>query len=72
MNKYIEDGIKTYMNALHPIVYIKHFDTNIIDEALSNLGCKENNLKITNSKSQIESDVVDIIERAKIFFIIPN
>lgn len=38
MRKKSEDTLASYVDALHPIIYINHFDFLVIDEALKNIG----------------------------------
>ena len=32
------DMLASYIDALHPIIYINHFDSKVIDEAISRVG----------------------------------
>lgn len=38
MKKSYENVLSSYIDALHPIIYINHFDSNVIDEILLNIG----------------------------------
>ncbi|WP_101909256.1 AAA family ATPase [Marasmitruncus massiliensis] len=38
MQKKFEDILASYVDALHPIIYINHFDFSVIDDALKNIG----------------------------------
>ncbi|TPB51758.1 ATPase, partial [Burkholderia pseudomallei] len=38
MKKSYENLLSSYIDALHPIIYINHFDSNVIDEILMNIG----------------------------------
>lgn len=38
MKKSYENLLASYIDALHPIIYINHFDSNMIDEILLNIG----------------------------------
>ena len=38
MQKKSEDLLASYVDALHSIIYINHFDFNVVDNALRNIG----------------------------------
>ena len=43
MKRNTVDILSSYVDALHPIIYINHFDFKVIDDAIKNIG---NNVKI--------------------------
>ncbi len=66
MKKNTIDKLASYIDALHPIIYINHFDFNVIDEAISSVGgnvkCIEYNnalglLDFNNKSPMIECDL---------------
>ena len=45
MKRSTVDILSSYVDALHPIIYINHFDFKVIDEAIAQVGGKTNNLR---------------------------
>ena len=38
MKRSVVDMLSSYIDALHPIIYINHFDFRVIDEAIAEVG----------------------------------
>ncbi len=49
MKKSSENLLASYIDALHPIIYINHFDFKVIDETLSAIGKNVNIVEFNNA-----------------------
>lgn len=49
MREKFEDNLASYIDALHPIIYINHFDFQVIDEAISNVSHGANIIEFNNA-----------------------
>ena len=53
MKKKSEILLASYIDALHSIIYINHFDFNVIDEIISSIGKKVNIIEFNNALGMI-------------------
>ncbi|GAA0094024.1 AAA family ATPase [Clostridium perfringens] len=53
MKKKSENLLASYIDALHSIIYINHFDFNVIDEIISSIGKKVNIIEFNNALGMI-------------------
>lgn len=49
MNRYVVDKLSSYIDALHPIIYINHFDFEIIDDIIRNVGADVKCIEFNNA-----------------------
>lgn len=54
MNKNVKKSLASYIDALHPIMYISHFDFNVIDEILQEIGEGVNIIEYNNALGIID------------------
>ena len=50
MRRNTVDVLSSYVDALHPIIYINHFDFNVIDNAIKEIGA---NVKIVEFRNAL-------------------
>lgn len=56
MRKKTEEALASYVDALHPIIYINHFDFSVIDEALRHIGRDVKFVEYNNGLGAIDFD----------------
>lgn len=54
MHKRTEDILASYIDALHPIIYINHFDFQVIDNALAKIGQSAQIIEYNNALGAID------------------
>ena len=54
MKRSTVDMLASYIDALHPIIYINHFDSKIIDEAISRVGGNAKCVEFNNALGAID------------------
>ena len=54
MQKKSEDLLSSYVDALHSIIYINHFDFNVVDSALRNIGQDAYIIEYNNALGEVE------------------
>ena len=54
MKKSYENLLSSYIDALHPIIYINHFDSNVIDEILISIGQEVKFIEYNNALGLID------------------
>lgn len=54
MRKSLENLLASYIDALHPIIYINHFDFKVIDEIIKNISEDVNILEFNNALGRVD------------------
>ena len=54
MRKSSEDLLSSYVDALHPIIYINHFDFNVVDNALKHIGEEAHIMEFNNALGEVD------------------
>ena len=54
MRKKLEATLASYIDALHPIIYINYFDFNVTDKLLLSVGEKAKIIEFNNSLGAID------------------
>lgn len=49
MRRSVINVLSSYVDALHPIIYINHFDFKVIDEAIAKIGTKIKCIEYNNA-----------------------
>ena len=54
MQKKSEDLLSSYVDSLHSIIYINHFDFNVVDNALRNIGQDASIIEYNNALGEVD------------------
>lgn len=59
MKRSTVDILASYIDALHPIIYINHFDFNVIDDAIARVGENVKCVEFNNALGLLDFKTLD-------------